>query len=75
MTKLFVLVENMVKRYQSSHTVEVDMPTCPSNLSGNNGIVPAITCPVVRNAVTMKRKKSAREMAATKRLSKGMVAS
>jgi hypothetical protein len=29
MTKLFVLVENMVKRYRSGHTVEVDVGTCP----------------------------------------------
>jgi hypothetical protein len=29
----------MVKRYQSGHTVEVDMCTCSSNSSGTNGIV------------------------------------
>jgi hypothetical protein len=65
MTKLFVLVENMVKRYQNGHTVEVDMQTCPSNSSGTNGIVTTITCPL-RNATTM---------VAGKRLRKGMMAS
>jgi hypothetical protein len=74
MTKLFVLVENMVKRYQSSHTVEVDICTCPSKSSATTGVVTAITCPV-RNAATMKHKKLAREVTAGKRQRKGMVAS
>jgi hypothetical protein len=74
MTKLFFLMENMVKRYRSGHTVEIDMCTCPSDSSGTNQVVNAITCPV-RNAATMKGKKSAWEVATTKRLRKGMVAS
>jgi hypothetical protein len=35
MTKFFVLMENMVKRYQSGHAVEIEMHTCPSNSIGS----------------------------------------
>jgi hypothetical protein len=60
MTKLFVLVENMVKRYQSGHTVEVDSRICPSKSSETNGVVTDNTY-LIRNASTMKWKKLARE--------------
>jgi hypothetical protein len=74
MTKLFVLMENMVKRYCGGCTVEVDMRTSAPLASESQPVLTSITCPV-RNATSMKRKKSARKSVQGKRHRKTLTAS